>query len=371
MPPRAKPLKPKGKGPAQANERQVGDRSRGALLGLAVGEALAASTAGRNLVSPMFPTLCDGPHVEMTGGGPQQLKRGQTADATAQAVCLAEGLKEHLAYDLEATGKAYAKWLPLAFTPVESTHKALTEVGEGRHPEFVGKRVWLELHQKPADSTPLARVAPLGVFFSKDRDARIAATLADCSITHFAPLCQIACATLNGLIAAAIQSPKERIEPDDLKKVAEAELSLAASTLGRANPDWVLTVKDSADWLREDFKFGQAEDPELYGPELHLFSKALHVRTAYRLAMWELFHAPSFEAGLLDVVNRGGAADLNAAIVGALLGAVFGEAAIPELWRTEVLECVPRGDGALNSRYHPRFLMTLAGVTPAPKPPKG
>jgi len=131
----------------------------------------------------------------------------------------------------------------------------------------------------------------------------------------------------------------------------------------------VQQVKAAADFLREDFAFAQKDDPELYGPELHLFTKASFVRTSYRLAMWELFHAPSFEAGLVDVVNRGGAASLNAAITGGLLGAVFGEGAIPEDWRTEVLECVPRGDAALNTRYHPRFLMTLAGASPAPKAP--
>jgi len=33
------------------------------------------------------------------------------------------------------------------------------------------------------------------------------------------------------------------------------------------------------------------------------------VRVAFRLAFWELLHAPSVEAALIDVVNRGGDAD--------------------------------------------------------------
>ena len=53
------------------------------------------------------------------------------------------------------------------------------------------------------------------------------------------------------------------------------------------------------------------------------------VRVAFRLAFWELVHAPGFKAGLIDVVNRGGDSDTNGAIAGALLGARFGEMARP------------------------------------------
>ena len=46
-------------------------------------------------------------------------------------------------------------------------------------------------------------------------------------------------------------------------------------------------------------------------------------------ALWQLLHAPGFEPGVVDTVMRGGDTDTNAAICGALLGAVYGLDAIP------------------------------------------
>jgi hypothetical protein len=124
-------------------------------------------------------------------------------------------------------------------------------------------------------------------------------------------------------------------------------------------------TKEAADWLREDLKFAQADDPELYGPDLHLFHPYPSLlRTTYRLAFWELFHAPSLEAALIDVANRGGDADTNAAITGALFGAILGEKAVPEAWAERVLEAPGSGN------YHPRNLVTLAGLGPDDSGPR-
>jgi ADP-ribosyl-[dinitrogen reductase] hydrolase len=52
-------------------------------------------------------------------------------------------------------------------------------------------------------------------------------------------------------------------------------------------------------------------------------------------------HAPSLEAGIVTTIMQGGDTDTNGAIVGALLGAVYGRAAIPWQWRDRVLTCRP------------------------------
>lgn len=48
------------------------------------------------------------------------------------------------------------------------------------------------------------------------------------------------------------------------------------------------------------------------------------------VALWALWHAKSFEDGLLRVVNAGGDADTNAAVSCSILGAKFGFSCIPE-----------------------------------------
>lgn len=62
---------------------------------------------------------------------------------------------------------------------------------------------------------------------------------------------------------------------------------------------------------------------------------------AFRNALWQLLHAPKLEEGVVDTVMRGGDTDTNAAICGALLGAVHGRGAVPAQWVNALLTCRP------------------------------
>jgi len=371
-PPPKKPLK-KSQLPTEADEATRLSRSRGALLGLAVGEAMGVPNELRRIGAPDFPTLAEYPVMEPMGGGRFELKRGQTSWGTQTAVALATVLRTKRAYELKEVSKAYVQWMPSAFDVPETFKPAAEQIVDGRWLETVGLRSWLEQGQRPKDNMRLARAAVLAVFFQrpKDREKRVRATLDDTALTNFAPICQLASVTFNGVVSAAIMTQGERIDPKEIVKVAETELSLAASILGREQPDWVQHVKEAADVLREDLKIAQDLDPQLYGPELTVFLDPMNVRIAFRLAMWEAFHAPSYEAGVKDVANRGGDADTNACITGALLGAMYGEKAIPPEWATTVLEALgPVSESTLWTVYHPRFLLNLAGCSPDDPPPQ-
>lgn len=65
------------------------------------------------------------------------------------------------------------------------------------------------------------------------------------------------------------------------------------------------------------------------------------MRHAFQNAFYQLLHAPSLEAGMVDTVCRGGDTDTNGAIAGALLGAVLGRAQIPAQWRQMIQSCRP------------------------------
>ncbi|MFO0846343.1 MAG: ADP-ribosylglycohydrolase family protein, partial [Gemmataceae bacterium] len=62
-------------------------------------------------------------------------------------------------------------------------------------------------------------------------------------------------------------------------------------------------------------------------------------------------HAPSAEEGVVATVMAGGDTDTNAAIAGALLGAVHGRDAVPARWQRCVRSC-RTFDGA--PTRHPR-----------------
>ena len=356
MPP--PPRKPKAKGPPRATEEALAARAHGALLGLAAGEALGVHLEGRQLVAAHFPQLNDGPHTDFRGGGTRALKAGQVSWGTEMACCLSEALRT--GFDLEAVAKRYARWLGDANEPPEPVKRALELVLEGRAPEYVGRQLWLESGQALKDNAALVRTTPIGVHLARHRDERIRLCLEDTALTHFAPVCRLASVIVNAVVAAAVTSPKERAEKADLVKAIEADLSVAAATLARREPEWVVAVRDAAGWLREDVTAAQAADPLLFGPELHLFWSPTWARVTLRLALWELFHAPSLEAGVIDAANRGGDAAVNASVTGALLGAVHGEAALPARWREGLLEAPGPSGGPHWNAYHPRFLLALA-----------
>ena len=63
------------------------DRARGALLGLACGDAVG--TTAEFLARGSFPLVTD-----MVGGGPFELQAGQWTDDTSMSLCLATSLIE-------------------------------------------------------------------------------------------------------------------------------------------------------------------------------------------------------------------------------------------------------------------------------------
>src|SRR5207249_6198807 len=65
------------------------------------------------------------------------------------------------------------------------------------------------------------------------------------------------------------------------------------------------------------------------------------VLVALQNAFYQVLHAPSLEEGVVDTVMQGGDTDTNAAIAGALLGAVHGRKEVPSRWLQTLLCCRP------------------------------
>ncbi len=338
----------------------LAQRRRGALLGLAVGNALAVPTAHRPLMAVSFPTPAEGPYLKLMGGGPHELRKGQVTEEVQLACCLSHSLRDLKRYDAADALRRYRGWQPHAFDISEPMKEVLEDCLAGP-PLGAGRRVWLRAFRQPAGVGSLARTAPLGVYLAGDTAARTQASLEDSALTHFDPRCQLACAAFNAALARAVTSGAG-LKPEDLLVAAESGLLVAGAALGRSASDYVQEVTQAAALLREDLVLARQTDPQLYGPELHLHRPLHAVRVAFRLAFWELLHAPTAEAALLDVVHRGGDTEAHAAITGALVGAFHGEEALPAEWRKGVLEALATVKGPLWDVYHPRHLLTLASA---------
>jgi len=84
---------------------------------------------------------------------------------------------------------------------------------------------------------------------------------------------------------------------------------------------------------------------------------------AFRNAFWQLLNAEATEAGVIDTVMRGGDTDTNAAICGALLGAVHGKASIPARWIDRVLTCRPSSESERVVHPRPEYFWPVDALT--------
>jgi ADP-ribosylglycohydrolase len=287
-------------------------------------------------------------------------------DDTQLAITLARSLNQHQRLDPDDLGRRYLAWSQTAFDIGNLTRASLGRIAAGTPAAEAGLAQWVHSGHTASGNGSLMRTAPIGVFFAQDAQARRQASLSESAITHADPRCQLACAAFNAAIARALQSggPGQPMDLTEAMTVAaERELPQAAQQLNDLLPGHGDRVQEALADLRSDLAMARADDPELYHGASHgldLQTQSGFVRVAFRLAFWELRHAPSFKAALVDVVNRGGDADTNGAIAGALLGARHGRAAIPAAW----LRAVEQGRNRMGAAYHPAWFETFAGQLP-------
>ncbi len=342
----------------------------GALLGLAVGDALGTTYEFESIPQPGYPTLATGPATDVVGGGPFGLIAGQVTDDTQLAVCLARSLAERGGFDPADLAARFVAWRAHAFDVGNQTGRAIDELQDGAAPTSAGLTVWRDGNRQPAGNGSLMRTVPLAVAFADAARATtvvpvalVDAAITESMITHADPRCALACAAFDCAIAAAIVTP---LDGAAMVAVARAALAVGAQRLatlwageGEAAADRACVATALAD-LERDLAAALAADPEVYGRELHIDRTAGFVRLAFRLAFWHAVHTPSWQAAVIDVASRGGDADTNTAIVGALLGARDGAGAIPAAWSERVLAVTQPGPAAWADAHHPRHLLALA-----------
>jgi len=340
------------------------DRAFGAAFGQAVGDALGTTLEFEHITSPAWPERMRGPHTEIIGAGPFGLAPGQVTDDTHMAVCIARVLLEYGSYSAHEAVKLYAEWAKHTFDIGGTTSGGIR--GSVEYGPRGGYVSWNNSGRRSAGNGSLMRTSTIGTFYAlKDDGLRRAVSIADSAITHADPRCTLACASYNAAIAEGIRGGDSQAmwqaarDEVDIASAMLLELLVHYRTSGEfrtVNLASDMEVLDAAAGVKVDLDDALSED--MTQPDYGGF-----VRTAFRVAFYQLLHAESFEDALLDTVNRGGDADTNGAIVGALLGARYGAEGISEDWKTIVMTCTPKGSKVFNETYHPRTLLQLVDVT--------
>ncbi len=278
----------------------TGDRARGALMGLAAGDAVGTTV---EFCAPGSFT----PLTDMVGGGPFDLAPGQWTDDTSMALCLAESLVDCGDHDPIDQMRRYTKWWRHGY--LSSTGHCfdigVTTSTELRRFESTGEAFADAVDEERAANGSLMRLAPVSIRWFADADAVVERAAASSRPTHPARRPTDTCRVLAAMTAALIRG-----EP--FARVIAADFWRG----GALHPEVEAVARGS--WR-------DRRPPEIRGTGFCV--------DALEAAIWATVGADDFAEAVLRAANLGDDADTTAAIAGQLAGARFGATGIPETWR--------------------------------------
>ncbi len=286
--------------------RSLRERFVGALVGLGVGDAVAAHTQFRKPGS--FTPVGD-----MLGGGPFDLPRGAYTDDTAMALVLAESLVERGGFDPRDQVARYARWQTAGHLSATgqcvgitaSVARALAMAQYRRQP-FAGSH-----DPEQRDKEPLSRVAPSVMFFFARGAEAVQHAVQAARVTNQAPVV-LDCVRL---FAAMLH---RALEGRDKVAVLRPDEALLGAQPLKAEVQRVLERQPSS-----------AVVPPVGGGD---------VVELLELVLWAFNRSRDFREGALWLANLGGDSDVAGAVYGQLAGAYYGVSAIPGNWRNSLMQ---------------------------------
>lgn len=285
------------------------DRYRGAMLGLAAGDAVGTTLEFK-------PPGSFEPITDMVGGGPFGLAPGQWTDDTSMALCLAESLIERQGFDPADQMSRYVRWwrqghlssTGTCFDIGGTVSSALVRFEASGEP-FSGST-----DPRSAGNGSIMRLAPVPLFYAQDPEQAILMSAESSRTTHGAQTAVDACRYLGGLIVGAVQGATK----EDLLSVRYAPVM----------DYWLVHPLCSEIDTIAAGSFKDRGPPDIKGTG--------YVVQSLEAALWAFYHGSSFEEGCLLAVNLGDDADTTGAVYGQLAGAFYGVDGIPAGWREQL-----------------------------------
>lgn len=276
-------------------------RIRGALLGLATGDALGAPVEFKRRGE--FPPVFD-----MQAGGYFNLPKGAWTDDTAMALCLADSLIACSTLDLKDMIDRFIQWMDLAENT--STGKA---IGLGQNTFFVmGNYRRTQALQAPLvrgrsdGNGSIMRLAPIPCAYWRSSENARELAIKQSRATHASDLAASACDFLSLILCDLIRGASFE-EALSLARKYEFAPDIRGIALGH----WANKTVD----------------------EIHSSGFVVHTLEA---ACWCVWNTSSFEDAIIKAVNLGEDADTVAAVTGQIAGALYGQDAIPDRWLSDL-----------------------------------
>ena len=272
-------------------------RARGALLGLAVGDAIGTTVEFK-------PRGTFEPLIDMVGGGPFRLAPGQFTDDTSMALCLGASLVEK-GFDLHDQMTRYTCWVKEGYM---SSNGRCFDIG-------IATRGALQRFQR--DGNPLAgstdphsagngrlmRLAPVPIRYLDQPEQAVCLSEEQARTTHQAPECLGASRLFGEILVRALQgqTKEEVLAPHALAGKLPTKLEAIGQGCYR----------------------GKGRDA---------IRGTGYVVDSLEATLWCFAQTDNFRDCILMAANLGDDADTTAAQAGQLAGAFYGESGIPAEW---------------------------------------
>ncbi len=292
---------------SNGKELLILDKAQGAMVGLALGDALGTSLEFRAKDSYT-------PLVDIVGGGPFHLQPGQWTDDTSMMLCLADSLLAKGELDPNDQMKRYCDWWQNGHNSVTGICFDIgnTVIDALKTYQRIGKSYAGSTAEHTAGNGSLMRLAPIPIFYSSFRgipevDTLEAAKLSSIT-THAERRAIEACQIMAWLIYKVLDNAK--IEKRDLfRQLSEY-------------------------WEKQDIHNDLL--PIILGSFLRKSRQDIHgtgfVVQSLEAALWSFANSDNFKDGALLAANLGDDADTTAAIYGQLAGAYYGYHQLPKPW---------------------------------------
>ncbi|MFT3869456.1 MAG: ADP-ribosyl-[dinitrogen reductase] hydrolase [Nibricoccus sp.] len=260
-------------------------RTLGAYLGLAIGDALGATV---EFMTAREVVAIHKQHTNIVGGGWLKLRPGHVTDDTEMCLALGNALLRGGMEDTRVIADAYVKWM----------HSCPVDIGNTCRRGIRRYMLQGALQADPAPDSAgngaAMRNLPAVIATLDDEDIFERVSLAQAHITHNHPLSDAATLTLGRMT--------RRLLRGEGLAAARAEATILVECI-------------------PNFRF----DPWPGMTSGYIVDTVQTVFDAF-------FNTDNFEECLLCVVNRGGDADTTGALAGQLAGALYGIDSIPDRW---------------------------------------
>lgn len=277
------------------------------MLGLVAGNQLGVPTEHLGTADAIRQAYPDG----VTNLAPPP-KNSPYDDDAAMALLLGESLLATQGFDANDVAKRWVKWMKVDGRGIGmTTRRALTLIDRGKDPFEAGRLANQENPGRSAGNGSVMRCIPVALRYHDDLDRLIRVSTQQAAITHSDERCTWGAAAVN--LAA--------------RELLHGNIYFIDEVLHRIGDRAPRALRDAIHRVPRE---SEGDLP------ISRAGEAGYVVHCIEIAFWFVTHDRTLEDSLIYLAQAGGDTDTNAAVAGALLGARYGEVALPPRWVDQI-----------------------------------